>query len=161
MLVSVLTHNILKLLRIGILFSLSFSQVVVLDLFMLSEQVFDFLFISAKNSSSLAIKICLNRLQLLIVMISHLAKLPFHSHYQSVNILRHLLDRLDVVAVLLINLLLELPDELLLVGDNFSTSGFLCLDILQQNSKKTTFDSLLINMGVTKGNKGNITARTE
>ena len=63
-------------------------------------------------------------------MLAHVIELSLHSLDQRIDVLRHLLDGLDVVAVLLVDLRLELFDELLLVGDNFSTGCFLSLNIL-------------------------------
>jgi hypothetical protein len=49
---------------------------------------------------------------------------------QQVDILAHLLDRLDVVAVLLIDLPFELLDELHFVCDNLRACCLLRLDVL-------------------------------
>ena len=77
---------------------------------MIIEKLFDLFFVTAENSGSLSIKVSLDRLKLLIIMISHLAELTLHSHDQGVNIFRHLLNLFDVVAILLIDLLLKLSD---------------------------------------------------
>jgi len=51
---------------------------------------------------------------------------------QQVDILAHLLDRLDVVAVLLIDLPFELLDELHFVCDNLRACCLLRLDVLSK-----------------------------
>ena len=63
-------------------------------------------------------------------MLAHVIELALHSLDQRIDVLRHLLDGLDVVAVLLVDLRLELFDELLFVGDNFSAGCFLSFDVL-------------------------------
>ena len=63
-------------------------------------------------------------------MLAHVIELALHSLDQRVNILRHLLDRLDVVTVLLVDLSFELLDELLLVRDDLSTGCLLRFNVL-------------------------------
>ena len=63
-------------------------------------------------------------------MLAHVIELALHSLDQRVNILRHLLDRLDVVTVLLVDLRFELLDELLLVRDDLSTGCLLRFNVL-------------------------------
>ena len=130
LLVRILTHHILKLLRILRFFLLSLVQVAGLNSLVLLEEVFDLLFVAVKNGTALAVKLPLNLRQLLVVMLAHVIELALHSLDQRINVLRHLLDSLDVVAVLLVDLCLELFDELLLVGDNFSTGCLLSLNVL-------------------------------
>lgn len=128
--VSVLTHHILQLLCVSVLLSYTLLQVVIFDRLVICEEVFNLLFVAAENTCSLSVKISLDRLQLLVIVISHLTELTLHSHDQGVNILRHLLDSLDIVAVLLIDLLFELFNELLLVRDDLGAGGFLRFDVL-------------------------------
>ena len=130
LLVSILTHHIFQLLRILRFFLLSLVQVAGLNSLVLLEEVFDLLFVAVKNGTALAVKLPLNLRQLLVVMLAHVIELALHSLDQRINVLRHLLDSLDVVAVLLVDLCLELFDELLLVGDNFSTGCLLSLNVL-------------------------------
>ena len=130
LLVRILTHHILQLLRILRFFLLSLVQVAGLNSLVLLEEVFDLLFVAVKNGTALAVELPLNLRQLLVVMLAHVIELALHSLDQRINVLRHLLDSLDVVAVLLVDLRLELFDELLLVGDNFSTGCLLSLDVL-------------------------------
>ena len=111
-------------------FLLSLVQVAGLNSLVLLEEVFDLLFVAVKNGTSLAVKLSLNLRQLLVVMLAHVIELALHSLDQRINVFRHLLDSLDVVAVLLVDLRLELFDELLLVGDNFSTGCLLSLNVL-------------------------------
>ena len=130
LLVRILTHNILQLLCILRFFLLSLIQVAGLNSLVLLEEVFDLLFVAVKNGTALAVKLPLNLRQLLVVMLAHVIELALHSLDQRINVFRHLLDSLDVVAVLLVDLRLELFDELLLVGDNFSTGCLLSLNVL-------------------------------
>ena len=130
LLVRILTHHIFQLLRILRFFLLSLVQVAGLNSLVLLEEVFDLLFVAVKNGTALAVELPLNLRQLLVVMLAHVIELALHSLDQRINVLRHLLDSLDVVAVLLVDLRLELFDELLLVGDNFSTGCLLSLNVL-------------------------------
>ena len=130
LLVRILTHNIFQLLRILRFFLLSLVQVAGLNSLVLLEEVFNLLFVAVKNGTALAVKLSLNLRQLLVVMLAHVIELALHSLDQRINVFRHLLDSLDVVAVLLVDLRLELFDELLLVGDNFSTGCLLSLNVL-------------------------------
>ena len=70
----------------------------------------------------------------------HLNKLLLHLRDQQVDILGHLLNRLDVVAIFLIDLRLELFDELHLVGDYLGASRLLRLNVLNHKAA-TRLDS--------------------
>ena len=90
----------------------------------------DFLLVPAEDSCALSVEVSFNRLQLLVVVLSHLSKLRLHSRDQGVDILAHLLDGLDVVAILLIDLCLKFSDQLSLIRDDLGACSFLSLDIL-------------------------------
>ena len=115
LLVSILAHDLFELLGIALFLLLTFGQVVVLNLLVLVKEIFNLFLIAAKNRSALTIKISFNRLKLLVIMLAHLTKLRLHAHDQGVDILRHLLNCLDIVTVFLINLSLKLPNQLCLV----------------------------------------------
>ena len=146
LLVRILAHHILELLCILCFFLLSLIQVAGLDSLVLLEEVFNLLLVSVKNGTSLAVKLPLNLRQLLVVMLTHVIELTLHSLDQRIDVLRHLLDSLDVVAVLLVDLRLELFDELLFVGDNFSTGCLLSFDILYK-FKEINVIALFFNRG--------------
>lgn len=63
---------------------------------------------------------------------SHADKLRLRLINDGVDVLRHLRDRLDIVAVLLVNLLLKLLDKLLLISDDLITGSFLRINVLSQ-----------------------------
>ena len=130
LLVGVLTHHIFELLRILRFLLLPLVQVAGLDSLVLLEEIFDFFFVAVENGTALAVKFALDLRQLLVVMLAHVIELALHSLDQRVNILRHLLDRLDVVTVLLVDLRFELLDELLLVRDDLSTGCLLRFNVL-------------------------------
>ena len=48
-----------------------------------------------------------------------------------VDIIRHLLDSLDIVAIFLIDLVFELLDQLLFVADDLGTGSFLGFNVLK------------------------------
>ena len=130
MLVGVLAHHILELLGILGLFLLPLVQVVGLNLLVLLEQLLDLRLVAIENGRALAIELSLYLVQLQVVVFSHLVELVLHPFDQRIDVLRHLLNRLDVVAVLLVDLTFELFDELLLVRDDLGASSLLGLYVL-------------------------------
>ena len=130
MLVGVLAHHILELLGILGLFLLPLVQVVGLNLLVLLEQLLDLRLVAIENGRALAIELSLYLVQLQVVVFSHLVELVLHPLDQRIDVLRHLLNRLDVVAVLLVDLTFELFDELLLVRDDLGASSLLGLYVL-------------------------------
>jgi len=64
-------------------------------------------------------------------VISHLLELGLHTGDQVIDIIRHLLDSLNVVAIFLIDLVFKLLDQLLFVTDDFGTSSFLGFNVLK------------------------------
>ena len=70
------------------------------------------------------------------VALAHRNELVLHLSDQRVDILRHLRDRLDVMAILLVNLGLELLDKVLLIGDNLGAGSFLRLNVLTNTETK-------------------------
>ena len=130
LLVRVLTHHVLELLRVFLLLVEPLLQVVVFDFLVFGEERLDFRLVASEDGRSLPLEVRLNRLQLLVVVVPHLAELALHAHDELVDVLGHLLDRLDVVTVFLVNLLLELTDQLLLVGDDLGAGRFLRFDVL-------------------------------
>ena len=97
---------------------------------MLLEQLLDLCLVAIENGRALAIELSLYLVQLQVVVFSHLVELVLHPFDQRIDILRHLLNRLDVVAVLLVYLTFELFDELLLVGDDLGAGSLLGLYVL-------------------------------
>ena len=79
LLVRILTHHILKLLRILCFFLLSLIQVTGLDSLVLIEELLDLRFVAVKNGTALAVKLPLNLRQLLVVMLAHVVELALHS----------------------------------------------------------------------------------
>ena len=77
---------------------------------MFVEELFYLLFVAIKDIHALSVELCFNRLKLLVVVLAHLGELRLHGCYECINVLRHLLDRLDIVTVLLVDLLLKLLD---------------------------------------------------
>ena len=115
LLVRILTHYILQLFSVESFLLLAFLQEVRLDHLVLLKECFNFFLVAAENGGSFTVKVSLNLLELLVIVFTHLTELVFHAGDERVNVLRHLLDGLDVVAVLRVNLHLELLDQLLLV----------------------------------------------
>ena len=99
---------------------------------MLLKQLLNLQLVALEDGSALAIELTLNLVQLHVVVLPHLVELVLHALYQQIYILRHLLNRLDVVAVLLIDLPFELFDQLLLVGDDLGAGRLLRLYVLGQ-----------------------------
>jgi len=97
---------------------------------MFVEELFDLLLVAVKDVYALSVKLWLNRLKLLVVVLSHLCELGLHACDECINVLWHLLDRLDVMTVLLVDLLFELFNQLLLVGDDLRAGRLLCLNVL-------------------------------
>ncbi len=97
---------------------------------MVIEKLVNFGLVASEDSFALISKLSLNLDQLLRVLSPHLLKLRLHTGDKSIYIFGHLLNRLDVVAIFLIDLLLELLDQLLFVADDFGAGGFLSLDVL-------------------------------
>lgn len=118
LLVRVLAHHVLQVSRILLLLFLPLRQVALLCRLVFDKELFDFLLVATEDGGALAVELCLDRLQLLVVVLAHLAELRLHASDKQVDVLRHLLDGLDVVAVLLVDLLFELEDQLLLVRDD-------------------------------------------
>ena len=97
---------------------------------MLLEKVLNFDLVALEDVTALAIKLGLNVLLLGGVALTHGNELVLHLRDERINVLRHLRNRFDVMAVLLVNLSLEFLDKLLLIGDDLSTGSFLRLNIL-------------------------------
>jgi len=119
LLVSVLPHHVFQVSRVLLPLLLSLGEVTIFSLCVLDEELLDLLFVAVKDGGALTVKLSLDGLQLLVVVLAHLSELSFHPRDQQINILRHLLNSLDIVAVLLVDLLFELKDELFFVGDDF------------------------------------------
>lgn len=97
---------------------------------MLNEELLDLVFILLKDGESLTVKLLLDLLQLIAVVITHLLELLHHRLDQTLDIVVHLLHRLDVVIVLGIKLVDELLNKRLLVGDDLRASLSLGFDVL-------------------------------
>ena len=108
--VCILAHHIFQLLGVESFLFLALLQEVGLDHLVLGEESFNFFLVAFKNVGSLTVKVSLNLLKLLVVMFTHLTELVLHAGDECVNVLRHLLDSLDVMAIFSINLNLELLD---------------------------------------------------
>ena len=130
LLVSILAHDIFQLLSVKSFLFLALLQKVGLDHLVLIEEIFNFSFVAVENGGSLTVEVGLNLLELLVIVFTHLDELVLHAGDECVNVLGHLLDGLDVVAVLSIDLHLELLDQLLLVRDDLSACSLLCLYVL-------------------------------
>ena len=144
LLVGILAHDLLELSRIVCLLSLTLLLVFCLNLLVLLEKVFDFSLIALENVSSLSVELLFNGLQLLVVVFTHVTELRLHRSNEKVNVNRHLLDGLDIVAVLLCDLTIELLNELHLIGDNLGTGGLLRLNVLFESKSKQRSDYFAI-----------------
>ena len=102
---------------------------------MLLEQLLDLQLVALKDGLALAIKLRLDLIQLQVVVLPHLVELVLHPLDQRIDVLGHFLNRLDVVAVLLVDLTFELFDKLLLVGDDLGAGCLLGLYVLSFISK--------------------------
>jgi len=130
LLVRVLSHRALQVSRVIALLLLPLVEEVLLDVTMLLEKVLNFDLVALEDVTALAIKLRLNVLLLGGVALTHGNELVLHLRDERINVLRHLRNRFDVMAVLLVNLSLEFLDKLLLIGDDLSTGSFLRLNIL-------------------------------
>ena len=135
LLVGVLTHHKLEISSVLGLLLLSLRQVVRLNGAVVFEEVLDFVFVSVEDGRTLSVELRLDALELLVVVLSHLNKLLLHLGDELVDILRHLLNRFDVVAIFLIDLGLKLLDELHLVCDDLSASCLLRLNVLSKGRR--------------------------
>ena len=142
--VGVLAHDFLESSRVGGLLILTLLLVLCLNLFVLFEKVFDFSLVALENISSLSVELLFNGLQLLVVVFTHVTELGLHRSNEKVDVNRHLLDGLDVVAILLCDLTIELLDELHLIGDNLGTGGLLRLNVLFESKSKQRSDYFAI-----------------
>ena len=97
---------------------------------MLLEELLNFDLVALEDVTALAIKLRLNVLQLCGVALAHGNELVLHLSDKRVDVLRHLSDCLDVMAVFLVNLRLKLLDKVLFIGNNLSAGGFLRLNVL-------------------------------
>ena len=130
LLVGILTHNVLKITSIIGLELLALFQIECLNLFMVIKKLVNFSFISVEDCFAFCGELGLNTSELLCVVISHLLKLRLHALNQEIDVLRHLLNCLDIVTIFLVDLLLELFDQLLLVADDFKAGSFLGFNVL-------------------------------
>ena len=110
LLVGILAHGALEVSRIVILLLLPHVQVLLLNVAMVFEQLFDLDLVTLKDVTALAIELGLNVVQFGAVALAHGDELVFHLSDECVNVLRHLCDRFDIVAVLLVNLIIELSN---------------------------------------------------
>ena len=78
LLVRILAHHLFKLLCIVLLLLLTLVQVHSLDTLMFVEELVDFGLVAVEDVDSLSIELRLNRLQLLIVVITHVNELALH-----------------------------------------------------------------------------------
>jgi hypothetical protein len=131
LLVGILTHHVLEVTGVFRLQFLSLSQVHSFDFFVVFEELLNLTLVSCKNGASLTAKVLLNSCQLGRVVISHLLELGLHTGDQVIDIIRHLLDSLNVVAIFLIDLVFKLLDQFLFVTDDFGTSSFLAFNVLK------------------------------
>ena len=135
LLVGILAHNILQLLGVKSFLFLALLQEVGLDGLVLVEKAFYFFLVAAENGGSLTVKVSFNLLELLIVVFAHLAELVLHAGDECIDVFRHLLDGLDIVAILSIDLHFELLDQLLLIRDDLGACSLLCLNVLFKINK--------------------------
>ena len=77
--VGILTHDFLQLLRVLLFLFLALLQKAGFDNLVLVEELLDLLSVAVKNVHSLSVEFRLNRLQLLVVVLTHLAELRLHA----------------------------------------------------------------------------------
>jgi len=77
--VGILTHDFLQLLCVLLLFFLALLQKAGFDDLVFVEELLDFLSVAVKNVHSLSVEFRLNRLKLLVVVLTHLSELRLHA----------------------------------------------------------------------------------
>lgn len=128
--VGILTHGALEIIGVIVLLLLPLVQILLLDVAMVFEQLFDLDLVALEDVTALAIELRLNVVQLGGVALAHGDELVLHLGDECVDVLGHLRDRLDVVAVLLVNLSIELRNQQFFVADDLGTGRFLRLNVL-------------------------------
>ena len=133
LLVRVLAHHFLQLLCVFLLLLLALVKELHFDGLVLVEKSLDLSLVAIKNVHTLSVEFGLNSLQLHVVLLSHFHELSLHVLNETVDVFAHLLDLLDVAAVLLADLLVELFDQLLFVADDLLAGGLLRFDVLSKS----------------------------
>ena len=130
LLVSILAHGALKVSSVIILLLLPLVEVVLFDVAVLLEELLDLDLVTFKDITAFTIKLGFDVLQLGSIAFTHCNELILHLSDQRVDVLGHLCDSLDIVAIFLVDLGLKLLNQVLLISDDLGAGGFLSFNVL-------------------------------
>jgi hypothetical protein len=130
LIVGVLGSELFELFSVFVLLLLSLPHVVVLELLMLLEQLFNFIIVSCENFGSLRDEVVLDVFNLSAVIASHFHELMSHAFDELIDIIVLFLESFHIILILALKLLHEALDQLILLSDDLLTSFFLNLDVL-------------------------------